>query len=224
MQKTQDEIFWESEGNNWFLRNKDTILQRAPETDLIFTLLDMYSIKPRNAVEIGASNGYRMAAMAERFGIKTVAVELSAKAIKDGRMRYPNVRFIHSKAHAIPIYESFDMVIVHFVLHWIARKHLMETVAEIDRLCADNSYLIVGDFAPSGFYKIRYHHLPKEEVFTFKQNYADIFLASGLYYLVGMLLKSADTGTLDTELNSQLRGGLFLMRKSLDRQYVELSL
>ena len=44
--------------------------------------------------------------------------------------------------------------------------------------------LIILDFAPSFICKTEYHHLPGQEVYTYKQPYWELFTASQIYSLV----------------------------------------
>lgn len=78
----------------------------------------------------------------------------------------------------------FDCVIVSFVFHWIDRSKLFETVSEIDRVLTDGGFLIIQDFSPKNACKTKYHHLENEEVYTYKQNYWDIFFSSNLYNII----------------------------------------
>ena len=48
------------------------------------------------AVEIGASNGWRLAAMLTQQSGEYVAVEPSVAAIADGSERYPGIRFLQA--------------------------------------------------------------------------------------------------------------------------------
>jgi hypothetical protein len=57
-------------------------------------------------------------------------------------------------------------------------------VAEADRVLKNKGLLIIQDFDPGIRCKIAYHHLPRENLFTFKQKYWDIFVASGLYSVI----------------------------------------
>src|SRR5690242_17464999 len=172
----QDRLFAESEGDNWFLRNRASLARFAADSDFILRMIELYGLTPRRVLEVGAANGFRLAAIRERYGSEVVAVEPSSEAIADGRSRFPSVTFVQSTAASIPITEPFDLVIVNGVFCWIDRKSLLRSIGEIDRMVADDGYLVLADFSPGGFVKVRYHHLPREMVYTYKQNYAFPFL------------------------------------------------
>src|SRR5262249_22807204 len=138
-------------------------------------------------LEIGTANGFRLAEIQRSTGARAVAVEPSAQAIDNGCKAFPSIQFVRGTAHSIPLEENFDLVIVNFVFHWIDRSNLLRSVAEADRLVRDGGWLIIGDFCPANRLRVRYHHLQDQKIFTFKQNYADTFLASGLYHSVASL-------------------------------------
>src|SRR3989344_2198184 len=108
-------------------------------------------LRPKKVLEIGASNGWRLAAIRNLYKSKCLAVEPSLAAIQDGRKLYPKVAFRQGVVSALPVgnKEKFDLVIIHYVFHWVDRKNLLKSVAEIDRVLADGGYLIITDFLPN---------------------------------------------------------------------------
>ena len=217
---TQEEIFAGHEADNWFGRNRDAIEHRDMETDFPIRLLDFYGIGPRSAIEIGASNGYRMEALRARYGSRVTAVELSGAAIESGRERYPGVDFVRGSAAHIPTETKFDLVVVNFVMHWVDRINLLRSVAELDRITGDGGFLLIGDFAPALPTRVPYHHLPDQQVFTFKQNYASIFIATGLYNIVCCLTGNGHSGVLDPGVSDSERTAHWLLRKNASGSYV----
>jgi SAM-dependent methyltransferase len=221
MRHSQDEIFAAFEGNNWFERNKPALEHFDPETDFPVKLLDLYRLHPHNILEVGAANGVRLALISGRYDARAVAVEPSKEAILNGKARFPNVEFVQGIACEIPLQDHFDLIIVNFVFHWIERNSLLRSVAEIDRLLLKGGFLIIGDFYPSNLIKTRYHHLAEQEIYTYKQNYAATFIASGLYQPVVLLTGDASSKTLNAEVNEDQRVGTWLLRKTFKDLYVE---
>jgi SAM-dependent methyltransferase len=158
--------------------------------------------------------------MSRISGARVVAVEPAAQAIRDGRASFPFVTFVRGTAHAVPLQERFDLVIVNFVFHWIDRAYLLRSVAEVDRLVADGGYLIVGDFYPSNRLCVPHHDRISELIYLYKQNYADVFLASGLYHLAGLLSGSQATQTLAARVAESERIGAWLLRKESRQHYL----
>jgi len=221
MHFNQDQIFAVSEGDNWFNRNKHALDQFDSKTDLPLKLIETYQLHPRNVLEVGAANGARLAVISKNYNARVVAVEPSRAAIIDGKSRYSHIEYIRAGASAIPLKECFDLIIVNFVFHWIDRASILRSMAEIDRLLMDRGHLIIGDFCPSNLTKVRYHHLLHNEVFTYKQNYAATFLASGLYHSVCLMTGNHASRVNKGNIPESERIGVWLLQKMLDEHYIE---
>jgi SAM-dependent methyltransferase len=219
---TQDNIFLHSEGNRWFTRNKPALIdQQRLEHDPVLKVLELAGIKPASVLEIGASNGYRLDELQTRFNCPATAVEPSQEAITDGQARYPKITFRQGIASALPLTddEQFDLVIINFVFHWVDRATLLRSVAETDRVLKDGGYLIIGDFYPAYPERVLYHHLPEEDVWTYKQNYGDIFLASHLYDLVAFLTFDHASHQVRPMIDPKDRTYVALLQKMLSGGY-----
>lgn len=218
MPGSQDDIFQASEADNWFRRNREALGRFDPGLDLPLRLLDLYDLRPRSVLEIGAANGYRVAAIAHKYGARATAVEPSAEAIADGAARYPEVAFVQATGSQVPLTATFDLVVVNFVFHWIDRAMLLRSVAEVDRLLRDGGFLIIGDFLPSNRLQVQYHHLPGEHVYTYKQDYAAVFQASGLYHPIGLFTGRAGSKRSEPAPEDE-RTGVWLLQKQLSEHY-----
>jgi SAM-dependent methyltransferase len=213
---SQTAAFNDGEADRWFARNRDSLVEASINDDACMRLASLYHLRPTKVVEIGAANGYRMAAFGDKFGCEATAVEPSADAIADGQLRYPSVRFVHAAGHDIPLSEVFDLAIVNFVFHWVARELLLRTAAEVDRLLAPHGHLIIGDFLPATMSKRRYHHLPDAEIYTYKQDYAAIFASTGCYEVLALLTGAHEGGVPSETADQADRTGVWLLRKRLD--------
>ena len=215
----QDEVFFRSEGDSWFTRNRAALDAFDPSADLPLRLLDLYALRPQSVLEVGAANGARMAAIHRITSARTVAVEPSMQAIHDGRAKFPVVTFVRGTADALPLQGTYDLVIVNFVFHWVDRLTLLRSVAEVDRLVCDGGFLIVGDFQPTNRLRVPYHHLHDGGVYTYKQDYAELFRSTGLYHSVCMLTAHHGTKQLDAAVAENQRIGAWLLRKELSSHY-----
>ncbi len=222
----QDDIFHESEADNWFLRNVDYLnAEGSTADDPVLRVLDCCGMHPANVAEIGACNGFRLAALMKRYGCCGTAIEPSAMAIADGRKRYPDVTFVRSTAAAIPLETPpfYDLVIVNFVFHWVDRSMLLRSVAEIDRLLAPDGHIILGDFAPAYPQRVEYHHRGERDTWTYKQDYAAVFSASNLYSLEAVLPFTHDSRELRTDIAFPDRIQVNVLRKRGQERYVPAS-
>jgi SAM-dependent methyltransferase len=217
----QDSLFSDFEGDRWFERNHRALDGFDPAADLPLRLIELYGLAPERVLEIGAANGFRLAVIHERTGAETVAVEPSASAVRNGRASFPFIAFVRGTASAVPLRKTFDLVIVNFVFHWIDRQSLLRAVAEVDRLVHDGGFLLIGDFHPANHLQVRYHHLEDRRVYTYKQNYAAAFLASGLYHPVALLTAHHGSKQLQARVAENERIGVWLLRKELRGHYLE---
>ena len=103
----QDKIFFEGEGDNWFLRNRSALIaQEKLREDNIIQMIKNVSPPThtvRKVLEIGAANGWRLEYFKQKFDSDVTAVEPSKKAIEDGKKRFRGTRFIRSTASNIPL-------------------------------------------------------------------------------------------------------------------------
>jgi ubiquinone/menaquinone biosynthesis C-methylase UbiE len=172
-------------------------------------------------VDVGASNGWRAALISDAVGGTAVAVDPSREALADGRTRYPRVRFCEGVASDLPLErECADLVIVSFVLHWLARPRLMAAFSEIDRILVDGGYLLLGDFLPEMPTRVAYHHRRDCDIWTYKQDYARAFVASGLYTETQRVIIDHRTGAVATAaVAPHDRCAISVLRKNLEGQY-----
>jgi len=222
----QDSAFWESEGDNYHRRNRGRLLEKQRElSDVPLRMLDLYGdFKPKRVLEIGCANGWRLGALQRRYGCECVGLDPSEEALADGSKLFPNVRFMRGIAADLPLKnETFDLVIVYFVMHWISRDKLLRSAAEIDRMVGDRGFLLLGDHLPSWPTKTRYHHLPNEQFFTYKQDYAELFLQSNLYSRITRVTFDFDRNNVDykIEIPDPARATADLLRKSALGHFVE---
>jgi SAM-dependent methyltransferase len=210
----------DGEGDRYFERVRDHTLREAdPETDPPLRMISTYKLQPRSVLEVGAANGYRLATLARIYGCQVSGVEPGEVAVADGQTRFPMVRLEQGRGDAIPFEEKFDLVIINFVFHWVDRSVLIKTVAEIDRVVEDGGFLLIGDFYPRHPTRTRYHHLPGEEVYTYKQDWSAMFVASGSYRTLAMLSGKHPTSPPTADVDDGDRMATWLLQKRLDGMY-----
>ena len=175
----QDDIFTSSEGNHWYERNKTALVPERE--DKVIQMLQECDIHPATIMEVGCSNGWRLEKLRQVFKAECYGTDASAEAINAGKKEFPNLIL---EQHGLADYFSdkqFDVVICNFVLHWIDRKNIIQVMANIARLVALGGILVVGDFLPDYNQRRWYHHLPEQKLYTYKQDYAKFFVATGLF-------------------------------------------
>jgi ubiquinone/menaquinone biosynthesis C-methylase UbiE len=187
IQNTQKEAFINYEADSWFERNQEQLLSIKASNDPVLKILRDYNIQPKNCLEIGASVGFRLNGIQKTFpSCQAVGIEPSQKAIKKGREVHQNIQLIAGTADDLSILpdQSFDLIIAGFFMYVVDRSLLLKAIAEIDRVLKEGGKLILIDFYALKPTANNYHHIKDQASFSFKQNYEDIFLASGLYHLM----------------------------------------
>ncbi len=184
MNKLQDEIFSSGESDAWFRRNR-AVLEDAAKADPVLDVLRQHVLahQPASVLDVGCSNGWRLAQLEALLpaGARLACFDASAEAIESAKQRHPNFDAKCALVSAIPFAGSFDLVIVACMLCWVGRESLMQSIAEIDRCVAPGGDLVVADFDPDEPARRRYHHRADVEMFTYKQDYAQLFLDAGRY-------------------------------------------
>lgn len=204
-------VWLEFEGDNWFLRNKEHL---GKDSDIPLLLLQLYSIRPKKVLEIGAANGYRLAKIHEQYNSDVTAIEPSQKAVEDGKRKYPFVRFIRSTCEDADVQGKFNLIIANFVFHWIYREDLYACVCKIDKMLEEGGYLIVGDFGTDYFFKKKYHHLKDANLYTWKMPYWELFTKSGKYLELAKLRFNHDTHKISSDIDADNMGTTVLLKKN----------
>lgn len=210
-------IWLKSEGDRWFLRNKDCL---GKDFDIPLHLLELYSIRPKKVLEIGAANGYRLAQIYDRYNSQVTAIEPSQKAIDDGKHKYPFIKFVRGTCEEINLEETFDSIIVNFVFHWFYREILYLCVCRIDSMLEEGGYLLIGDFGTDYFFKRKYNHLKDADLYTWKMAYWELFTKSGKYLELAKLRFNHDTNKFSPDINTDNMGTMVLLKKK--NMFVEL--
>ena len=211
--KTQDALFLKNEGDQWFKRNEKALGKAKFEP--VSYLLDLYSLRPKSIIDIGCSDGWRLERLRKKYGAHCVGVDASKLAIRNGQKKYPKLDLKKSSVSDIHIKDSkFDLAIIIFVFHWISRETLMQSLSEIDRMIKPGGYLIIGDFAPDAPTKNKYHHLPKDDVWTYKDFYPEMFTKTGAYYEVARFTNGYPHLTFIADAPAENRAVFCLLRKN----------
>lgn len=223
---SQDKIFADSEGNAWFRRNKQALID-ADRFDWPVEMLRelAHSQKFDSICELGCSNGWRLDKLRNIFpSARLAGVDASVEAIEDGKQRYAGLELSTGILADTRLSGPFQVVVVNFVLHWVGRDMLLRSVAEIDRLLADGGYLVLSDFDPDCAQKRHYHHYLEQRLHTFKQDYARIFEAANTYRTIQCASFDHDTNsTSPAPAASNARGKCSLLQKSLESFYTEIA-
>lgn len=198
---SQKDIFLGSEGDAWYARNQENLHEGGQ--DIVLTTLQEAAVSPTSVLEIGCSNGYRIAGICNRFGARGFGIDPSSKAVADGRCRYPSLSLEVGTADRLPFADSrFDLVIFGFCLYLVDPRLHLRCVAEADRVLADGGLLAIHDFIEPVPYHNRYAHL--EGVRSHKMEFSRYFLASPAYRLLRRTMSAPGVSTPDNSMGVDL--------------------
>jgi SAM-dependent methyltransferase len=180
----QADIFAESEGDAWLERNR-ALVGRDPVGEAI----DHLGLKPQRVLEIGCANGWRLAALREKYDCEVYGVEPSKHGcIEAAKRRVPVWRIT---AEALPAAnEAFDLVIYGFCLYLTDPFDWFKIAAEGDRVLGGGGYMIIHNFMePAKPFATRYAH--HDGVLAYHARFSDLWLSHPWYEQVYRHTKDA---------------------------------
>lgn len=171
MMGRQSDIFLKGEGAAWLERNKDKIDR---ENDPVLAAIREAKIRPRNVLEIGCANGWRLDILRDEFECEAIGQDPGASGLAS---------WIYKGTADDTNWESgcFDLLIYGFCLYLCDREDLFKIVAEGDRVLRDGGYLVIWDFYPEYPHAVPYRHY--DGIFSYKMDYAQLWLANPAYSL-----------------------------------------
>jgi SAM-dependent methyltransferase len=174
----QKHIFLASEGDAWFARNCD----RLGERDLVSGVIENAKITPKNVLEIGCANGWRLGRLREKYGCEVTGIEPSLEARTAASC--DGIRTINATAAVLPLLKAaFDLVIYGFCLYLTDPEDWLQIAAEGDRVLKPGGYLIIHDFGESGKpFARRYEHC--DGVLSYHVDFSKLWLGNPLYFVV----------------------------------------
>ncbi len=209
----QDQTFWNGEGDRWWERNRSKL---KTGEDLVLNVIERNSdhLKLETVLDVGCATGWRIAKIQDQYGSICYGVDASENAINEGKIQFPNLKLTRALASKLPFGSlTFDLVIINFLFCWISRQALLNSVAELDRVLKHDGHLVIGDFLPYEPTEAKYHHLPDQGVKTYKQDYAELFLATKWYQRQDILEFNHDAPTALPPFKSEYRAAVQLLKK-----------
>lgn len=177
---SQNEIFLNGEADQWYQRNKNCVSDA--DTAWLCQQLQHFKDEINQVFEIGCSSGEKLKTICEFFSCSGQGVDPSPQAVTKGNMTTEVTLHVGTASKLPAPSESFDLVYFGFCLYLVDRKELLASLAEADRILRPGGFLAITDFDPMHAHKRPYHH--KNDVFSYKQDYAKFFTNSELYYLI----------------------------------------
>ena len=213
-QTTQKETFLNSEGNQWYERNKNSLNNTL--SDPIVKALQNIKIAPEKVLEIGCSNGMRLNLIEKTFKSKCFGIDPSSKAIEQGTKRYQNIKLNVGTAEKLKFEDNyFDMIIFGFCLYLCDRNDLFKIAFEADRCLKNDGYIVIKDFFPPLPFKNQYTH--KEGVYSYKMKYSKLFTWNPAYNEIFLDVFSHDGYTKRTIPNEKV--AISILYKNIENAF-----
>lgn len=215
----QENIFLNGEGDKWFERNlidSGISLEERIANDKIMACFEYLDIIPKNVLEIGCSNGWRLEGLRKKYKCRCSGIDPSSKAINYGKKSYPEIELKVSAANTLPYKNNiFDTIIIGCCLYLCDRNKLFKIAYEVDRVLTDNGNLFMRDFNPNFAYKNEYCH--SEGVFSYKMKYGNMFIWNPVYTQI--YHESFTLGESGFVNNPDERRSTDVLRKNMDYAY-----
>lgn len=212
--KKQKEIFLSSEGDAWYQRNKQVINQK--ESDCIIDCIEELNLSPKNILEIGCSNGYRLNKLNQKYNSYCFGIDPSLEAVKEGKLIFDKISLDQGTADSLNFADNkFDLVIIGFCLYLCDRNDLFKIASEVDRVLSDKGFVVILDFEPPFPYKNNYKYI--DGVFSYKMDYSSMFIWNPDYFL--MYKKILGSGIFSSLHNPDERVVLNVLCKNVDSGY-----
>ena len=218
-------LFLESECDNYYQRNKNALHEEVnlgTQFYASFLKNEVGNIdKNTKIVEIGAANGINLNYFAKKLGCSVSGVEPSSKAVLEGNNDFFNGEHVLMKgtSDSLPYDdETVDIVMFGFSLFWVGRKYLFRSIAEADRILKTGGYLFITDFETTIPYKrVNIHN---KNAWTYKMNYANLFLSNPQYFLVSKKNYSHNIDTFDLDIQERVSAQI-LYKDFEDNVYIK---
>lgn len=181
----QATVFAGGEGDAWLARNREHLQHYDLAADPVARAISATGLQPRRILDYGCSLGTRLSALCATYGAHGTGIEPSAQAIAAATVRDPDRSWLVGTLDAHPpLAGTFDLVVLSFVLHWVDRRLLLASLANLDRHVTEGGCVVIADFLPDHPQRREYHHLAGQGVFTYKNDYPAMLAATGIYRLL----------------------------------------
>ena len=216
MSDFQKSVFLSGEGDAWFSRNPQVQDSGSDHIDdAVISVLGA----PRSILEIGCSDGRRLARIRSALGneVTCIGIDPSIEAVTRGIAIHDGLDLRIGTADQLEGIEETDSVILGFCLYLCDRSLITKIVAEIDRVLIDGGTLVIVDFDPPKPSRRRYRH--REGVWSYKMDYSSLFTTFPQYVLAGKRSMSHAGDEFDSDPSERI--AVWTLRKFIDQGYVE---
>jgi ubiquinone/menaquinone biosynthesis C-methylase UbiE len=219
---SQNEIFSQGEGDAWYRRNKSSLQSPADlkfRSDMDFLCRELGPLRGEigSMLEIGASSGLKLEYICDQLECRGHGIDPSELAVIDGNARAKKAEISLSTGRSDKLDfadGSFDLVYFGFSLYFCDRDKILRSLSEADRVLRPGGFLAITDFDPEGPKVNQYIHRPG--IFSFKQDYSTILLATSAYHLMAKRSYSHHQDHFDHDPDERVATWILYKRPSPD--------
>ncbi len=214
-EKDQKSAFLSEEGDNYFRRHRS--LTQPGENDYVLDTLAAAALSFDSFLEIGCSNGYRVASLAKATGARGFGIDPSTEAIETGRQLFGgSINLCVGSAETLPFEDrSVDLVVFGFCLYLTDVEDHFRIASEANRVLRDGGSLLIYDFLSGVPYYNDYHHMPGLK--SHKMDFSRYFLAHPGYTLAYRHARPYEAGK---EMNADNTVVTDILRKDFRNAFV----
>lgn len=171
------------EADEWFSRNYKS-LKNDKLNFKIVNLIKNNNISSKSILEIGCANGVKLNQYSNILKTKiNYGVDLSKKAILDGRKKYKNLNLLNISSLEIhKIKTNFDLIICGFFLYHLDRELIFNQFDLIYNKLNKNGLLLINDFDP--LFKHSNKDTNTKNLISYKMSYDNFLVESGLFEMI----------------------------------------
>ena len=171
------------EADDFFLRNIKHYNENLFDEKII-NLIKTNNLKAEKVLEIGCANGKYLNQYSKLLkSKKSYGVDLSKKAIGDGKRKYKNLNLLKISSLEIDkIKLNFDFIICGFFLYQLDRELIFNQFDLIYKKLNKNGLLLIVDFDP--LFKHSNINFNKKNLMSYKMSYDNFLVESGLFEIL----------------------------------------
>ncbi|MDQ4145828.1 MAG: class I SAM-dependent methyltransferase [Actinomycetota bacterium] len=217
MEPIQEDSWLTGEGDRYHERNagRPSALKDLLHSELHQVLSD-FRARPLRVIDLGCGDGTTLRWLRDAWKPEYLAgVDPSRGAIQKARQSDSALNLWIGTIDRVPLKRDayFDLVICHYVLHWVSRMNLVRALAEIDRCVSVGGLVSIADFSPDSPHAVPYKHA--EGLLTYKADYPSILLRTGQYTSIRSSIHDHDRQAYSLSSTSSSRGIHTVMQKRL---------
>ena len=179
-------------GDKYFLRNIHLYNNELFDQKIV-NLVKINNIIADKVLEIGCANGNKLNQYSKLLkSKKNYGVDLSKKAILNGKKKYKNLNLLNISSLEIDkIKLNFNLIICGFFLYHLDRELIFQQFDLISKKLNKEGFLLIVDFDP--LFKHSNKDFNEKNLVAYKMSYDNFLVESGLFEVIYKLKYKTST-------------------------------